>query len=226
MVPHRRRPVPVDGTVLDRLEAVWSAARAAGALGSSSLETLRAHACGYLLEQWPRLGAGRFIDCGTGSGVLGVLLSLELPDSRWTLVDASERRCDLARQAVAAAGLGDRVSVEHAVLEDLARTPIYREGCDGVVARSFGPATELAECALPLLRPEAALVVSVSADTSEMWRSMPLRDRTGCEVAGEWSTPYGRFLSVRRVGPVPERLPRRRASRRRSPLSMTVSRET
>ena len=207
----------VDPELLECLDEAWAPARATGALGSSSLEALRLHASGYILEEWRELPVGQFVDCGTGTGVLGVLLALELPGSRWRLVDAKHRRCDMAQRAVVAADLSERVVVEHARVEDVARSEL-RGTFDGAVARSFGPAAELAECALPLLDTGGALVLSVSASTMEQWQSMSLAARTGCDIASSWSTPYGRFLSVKRMGPMPNTLPRRGPARRRSPL--------
>ena len=207
----------VDPELLERLDEAWAPARATGALGSSPLEALRLHASGYILEEWRRLPVGQFVDCGTGAGVLGVLLALELPSSRWRLVDARRRRCDMAQRAVVAADLSERVVVEHARVEDVARSEL-RGTFDGAVARSFGPAAELAECALPLLNAGGALVLSVSTSTMAQWQRMPLAARTGCDIASSWSTAYGRFLSVKRVGSIPHTLPRRGPARRRSPL--------
>ena len=192
-------------------------ARAAGAVGGASIEALRLHAGGYILDGWRTLPEGQFVDCGTGAGVLGVLLALELPGSRWCLVDARERRCEMAQRAVAAAGLTDRVTVEHALLDEMARAD-GRGEFDGAVARSFGPVPELAECALPLLNEGGSLVVSVSASTARLWQQMPLAVRTGCEIKATWTTPYGSYLSVNRFGPIPASLPRRRPARSRSPL--------
>ena len=217
--------------------ACWNAWRrlgvpreSAGVLGPSSLETLRWHASGFVLSTWRDQASGRFIDCGAGAGVLGVLLALELPTSRWTLVEANERRCELARRAVTAAGLEERVRIEHTVVEDLAHHPEWRERVDGVAARLFGPAAELAECGLPLLRTGGTLVVSVSAATRRQWESKVLLPATGCDTGATWSTPYGDYLAVHRVASGPPRLPRRRAARRRSPLlpagTLNVSRET
>ncbi len=129
-----------------------------------------------------------------------------------------------------AAGLSDRVTVEHTRIEELARGDL-RESLDGVVARSFGPAAELAECALPLLTLGGSLVVSVSASTAQQWHRMPLAAALGCETSESWTTPHGRYLCVRRSGPLPERFPRSRAARKRSPLGQEaagsdVSRET
>ena len=207
----------VDPGRLERLDQAWMPARAAGVLGSASLAGLRMHASGYILDEWRTLPAGQFVDCGTGAGALGVFLALELPKSRWCLVDANERRCEMAQSAVVAAGLEDRVVVRHARVEDLARSEL-RGGFIGVVARSFGPPPELAECALPLVSLGGSLVVSVSESTARRWHGLPLMERTGCDIAANWTTPYGGYLAVRRSGPIPPELPRRRPARSRSPL--------
>lgn len=207
----------IEPALLERLDRAWLPARAAGAIGGTSIEALRLHAGGYVLDCWRTLPEGRFVDCGTGAGVLGVLLALELPGSQWRLVDARERRCEMAQRAVAATGLTERVTVEHALVDEMARAD-GRGGYDGAVARSFGPVPELAECALPLLNEGGTLVVSVSASTAGRWQRMPLAERTGCEIEGAWTTPHGRYLSVMRCGPIPADLPRRRPARRRCPL--------
>ena len=207
--------------MLGRLEEAWAPARAAGVMGHLPLDALRRHVSGFILDNWRKLPIGEFVDCGAGSGAVGILLALELPMSRWTLVDASERRCDMAERAVAAAGLSGRIVVEHALVEDLASLREARETLDGVVARLFGPASELAECGLPLLRIGGSLVVSVSAATKRQWERMPLA-RVDCELSGQWSTPYGSFVSITRAGPAPPGLPRRRAARRRCPLGQDV----
>ena len=221
MLPCPRALAVVEPQLLRRLEEAWAPARAAGIMGHLPLETLRRHASGFILDDWRKLPVGEFVDCGAGAGVVGILLALELPMSRWTLVDASERRCDMAERAIVAAKLSGRIMVKHALVEDLAGPREARETLDGVVARLFGPASELAECGLPLLRIGGSLVVSVSAATKCQWERMPLA-RVDCELSGHWSTQYGSFVSIARVGPAPPGLPRRRAARRRSPLGEDV----
>lgn len=218
-MPSPRPLTLVAPELLGRLDEAWRPARAAGVIGPASLDELRHHSTGFILDDWRNLRAGEFVDCGAGAGTVGVLLALELPRSRWTLVEASERRCDMAEQAVVAAGLTARVSVKHSPVEDVARLAEAREAVDGMVARLFGPVSELAECALPLLRIGGSLVVSVSKVTSREWTRMALGPRTGCELSGRWSTEYGSFMSVTRVEPGPSGLPRRRAARRRAPLA-------
>lgn len=215
----------VDPEILRRLDEAWEPARAAGAMGRSSLDALRLHSAGFILDAWRDTPDSEFVDCGAGAGLVGVLLALELPASRWTLVEANERRCDMAVHAVAAADLASRVVVEHAPVEDVAVRGEAREAFDGMVSRLFGPASELAECGLPLLRVGGSLVVSVSAETRRQWEGMPLGARTRCELSGRWSTQHGSFISITRVGPAPPGLPRRRAARHRSPLMQEESQQ-
>ena len=221
MLPSPRSLAAIEPLLLRRLEEAWAPARAAGVMGHLPLEALRRHASGFILDDWRELSVGEFVDCGAGAGVVGILLALELPMSRWTLVDASERRCEMAERAVAAVDLSGRIMVMHALVEDLAISREARETLDGVVARLFGPASELAECGLPLLRIGGSLVVSVSAATKRQWERMPLA-RVNCELSGQWSTQHGSFISITRVGAAPPGLPRRRAARRRSPLGQDV----
>lgn len=217
-MPAPRPLAQVDPELLRRLDEAWEPARAAGVIGRSSLDTLRQHSAGFILDAWRDTPDGEFVDCGAGAGLVGVLLALELPASRWTFVEANERRCDMAVRAVVAADLAARVVVEHAPVEDVAVRSEAREAFDGMVSRLFGPASELAECGLPLLRVGGSLVVSVSAETRRRWEGMPLKSRTGCELSGRWSTQHGSFISITRVGPAPPGLPRRRAARHRRPL--------
>ena len=212
---------------LETLDAAWAPARESGVLGPQTAGALYRHALGFvpglvalrgLETAWRRSEGLRLVDLGTGAGIPGVLLALELPSSHWTLVDARRRRCELASRAAAAAGLQDRVEVRHARIAALARSPQTREAFDGAVARLFGPVAELAECGLPLVRRGGLLVVSVSSRTRRQWLDADLVATARCEVAGCWSTERGEFLAVKRVGAAPSRLPRRAAARKRAPL--------
>ena len=202
----------------DLLDRAWASARQAGTIGPASTKELRAHARGFIAPAWQTARPLRLIDIGTGAGIPGLLAALELPESQWVLVDADERRCRSARAAVRSVGLERRVTVEHIRIEALAVRSDTREAFDGATARSFGPAAELAECGLPLLRVGGELVVSVTEETERLWRTPKLEPATGCVWARSWQTAHGRYLAVKRARPGPEELPRRPSSRRRAPL--------
>jgi release factor glutamine methyltransferase len=66
----------------------------------------------WALELLPGPGGRPFvIDVGTGSGCIACALASERPDVRVVAVDASPAAAAIARENVAALGLGDRVSV-------------------------------------------------------------------------------------------------------------------
>ena len=199
------------------LEAAWQRARSAGVLGDNSIEELVAHAAGYLQAAGHVHDEFLGIDLGTGAGVPGVLLALARPGSRWVLIDANKRRCEFATGAVAAMALGDRVSVRHARVEDLAHDGNFRGQAGLVVSRSFGSPSEVAECGLAFLAPTGRLVVSVNSATEDLWRGAGSTD-VPFRVSSSWTSPRGRFLAVQPAGEVPLKFPRRVAARGRKPL--------
>lgn len=202
----------------EALAAVWEPARAIGSLGSVSIEELRKHAEGYISPRFGLRPGARCVDLGTGVGVPGVLLAMLHPETTWRLLDASARCCEIARCAVRAAGLGDRVEVVHGRADDYAREPQWRSANDLVVARLFGPPCEVAECGIPLLAAGGSLVVSVSDDTANAWLSADL-SLLAASVIEHWETTSGSYLRAQRTGgTIADRLPRRQAARRRTPL--------
>jgi hypothetical protein len=198
------------------LEAAWLPARRAGVLGSATTEELREHAAGFIPAACGVLDPVVGIDLGTGAGVPGLLLALRLPQSRWTLVDSSERRCELALSATRALSVQDRVEVRHGRAEDLAHDVNYRAGYSLVVARLFGPPSELAEIGIPFVADGGTLAVSVTAETTAVWRAglngLPVRELEFRERKA------GSFLHVERFGEVEKSWPRRQRRRQRDPI--------
>ena len=202
----------------ETLEAVWERARGAGSLGSVSIEELRGQAEGYISPSTRLQPGARCVDLGTGVGVPGVLLAMQYPETTWRLLDASSRRCEIALEAVRAAGLGNQVDVVHGRADDYAHDPRWRSTNDLVVARLFGPPSEVAECGLPLLVGDGSLVASVSTTTGDAWLSADLSPLSA-SVAERWETSSGSYIRVLRTGrDVADRFPRREAARRRAPL--------
>lgn len=184
-------------------------------LGTITTDEVIAHAAGFLPAAC-RVG-DRFsgLDLGTGAGVPGVVLAALRPASSWVLVDASERRCEYASAAVRALGIASRVRVVHARAETVAHDPQFRARQDLVVARSFGPPAELAECALPLVATGGVLVVSVTESTRQTWaRAEAL---IGVQL-DDLPAADGRFVAVTPPAAVPADWPRRPTARRRSPI--------
>ncbi len=206
-----------------RLEAAWLAARADGVLGNAPMQELIAHTAGYVSAVCSVLGVeaedvtGLGVDVGSGAGLPGLLLALAFPGMRWRLVDASERRCDLARAGARAAGVEDRVSVHHGRAEDLGHEGSWRESHDLAVARLLGAPAETGELLVPLVRSGGLVVVSAQDEAVGVWRAAP-PEVLGAELLGVDRRAEGSFLTLRRSGELARALPRRSSVRKRSPL--------
>ena len=148
----------------DVLVPVLEEARRRGFLGPGPVQAHLDHAAGYAAALAADAGGGwspaRAADLGSGAGLPGLPLALQLVGTEWTLVEASVRRAAFLRAVVDDLGLGDRVVVVEERAEVVGRAPEYRGRLDLVVARSFGPPAVLAECAAPLLRAGGRAVVS------------------------------------------------------------------
>ncbi|MGK2957270.1 MAG: 16S rRNA (guanine(527)-N(7))-methyltransferase RsmG [Acidimicrobiales bacterium] len=155
---------------------VLGQARELGFLGPGPIELHIDHAMAYakpLGEGW----SGRAVDLGSGGGVPGLVLALVYPDSEWTLVDAQERRATFLASAISSLSLEKRVYVMHERAEVFGRDPIHRHTYDLVVARSFSAPPVTAECASPLLKKNALLVVSeppAGEGVTYRWPEVPL----------------------------------------------------
>ena len=172
------------------------------------------------------------LDLGSGAGIPGLALAGLWPASRWTLVDAAQRRTVMLERAVERLGWGDRVHVVHARAEDLGRVPGHRERYDLVTARSFGPPAVTAECGGAFVRVGGLLVVTEPpADDRSRWPVEPLAvlglatapavRPAGCEATepgGGTGDADMRVEVLRRIRPLDERFPRRAGVPSKRPL--------
>lgn len=152
-------------------------------------------------EVMPLIG----FDLGSGAGLPGLVLALGFPRSTWTLVESMLRRARVLVEAVDELQLAGRVDVETQRAELVGQSPTCRNTADVVVARSFGPPAVAAECAAPLLRIGGVLLVSEPPSSQG--------DRWPPTTLGELGLSPGGveegIMVIRKVGPTPERFPRR-----------------
>jgi 16S rRNA (guanine527-N7)-methyltransferase len=158
--------------------------------------------------------ARRIADLGAGAGFPGLVLAAALPQARVDAIEASSRKCEYLRRAIAAAGLANaRVVCERS--EEWAAGE-GREAYDAVTARAVGDLATLAELASPLLRDGGALVAwkggrspaeeEAAAGASERLAMEPVEVRAVRPYPGS----RDRHIHVlRKNGPTPEGLPRR-----------------
>lgn len=159
------------------------------------------------------------VDLGSGGGVPGlVLAALAWPTTRWTLLDASARRCVFLTAAVAELGLAERVTVAHGRAEDHGRDPRTRAGADLVVSRSFGASAVTAECGAPLLAVGGHLIVSdpPGGGGEDRWPAAGVAQLGLASMSGVAApASYAVFIARR---PCPDRFPRRPGVPERRPL--------
>jgi 16S rRNA (guanine527-N7)-methyltransferase len=171
--------------------------------------------------------ARRIADVGSGGGFPGLALAVALGDARIALVEGVERKCAFLRRSMRELGL-ENVAVVNA------RAEAWPEGSgahDVVTARALAPLGVLLEYAAPLLAAGGALVAwkagrdpgeeadaAAAAEALCMAKPEPTPVRP-FPAAG----PRYLYLSLK-VGPTPERFPRRPGMARKRPFTASSGR--
>lgn len=157
------------------LTGLLERSRQLGFLGPGPVEAHLPHALAFASAT--HADPARALDLGAGGGLPGLVLAAHVwPETRWTFVDANQRRTAFLRSAVEALGVEDRVQVVTERAEVVGRAPAHRGVYQLVVARSFASPAVTAECAAPLLVVGGQLVVSEPPDVDlvERWPTEPL----------------------------------------------------
>ena len=195
---------------------VLADAQTRGFLGPGEIREFIEHASGYVAGlPLDALAEGPVVDLGSGGGVPGLVLALELPGSSWQLVDRARGRADWLLRSAARLGLRDRVAVRHESAEVTGRGPL-RGRCPAVVARSFGRPAVAAECAAPLLQVGGRAVFS-DLDAATRWDDTALGE-LGLVILRSWTTPHGRYVALEQRSPCPSPFPRAAGVPTRRPL--------
>lgn len=230
MADDRHPPVPYDASheqlLLDQLER----SREFGFLGPGDvgvhIDNARLFSrllredlvAGTVAARRPREDVSQVLDLGSGGGVPGLVIAWDLPQIRMTLCDAMEKRCRFLRDAVTSLGIQDRVEVLCGRAEVLAHSPTWRNRFASVVARSFGPSAVTAECAAGFLAEGGRLYVSEPpAPVPGRWPADGLA-ALGLELGDQAVDDEVRIQVLRRIGPVPDRYPRRDGIPAKRPL--------
>jgi len=205
------------------LDEAWTPARAAGVIGTASIEALVEHTVCFAQAVCSSFSAvfdefqGCVVDVGTGAGLPGVILAALLPHAEFRLVDASERRLDHARRASRALGVADRVEIVHGRGDELAHDVAWRGTHDVAVARLLADPAETIEQLAPLVRPGGVIVIATAESATDRWDALPVTELPTSPVS--WlNYPGGHFVSVNVLAPVSPSFPRRERKRRQSPL--------
>jgi len=76
------------------LDEVLGDAQHRGFLGSGDPADFVRHALGYLEGLREVVGLGDGVDLGSGGGIPGLVLAMEVPSTRWHLIERSRGRAD------------------------------------------------------------------------------------------------------------------------------------
>lgn len=175
------------------------------------------------LEVEPLRRASRIADLGAGAGFPGLVLALALPETRVDLVESGRRKAEVIARLAAAAGAGNAHAV--ALRAEEWADGEGRGAYAAVTARALAALPVLAEYAAPLLEPGGVLVAWKGArDQAEEAAGARAAAELGLEpveVRGvrPFTAARNRHLHVySKVGPTPERYPRRPGMARKRPI--------
>jgi 16S rRNA (guanine527-N7)-methyltransferase len=153
---------------------------------------------------------GALADVGSGGGLPGLVLAVLRPERETHLIEATARKAAFIAHAAGEMGVAVNVHAERS--EDLGRGEL-RDACACVVARALAPPPIAVELCLPLCRVGGRVVI---------WS----REPAGAELAGAAAALEGEVLAaecagvlvVRKLGPTPQRFPRRPGMAAKRPL--------
>ena len=132
-----------------------------------ALETMRDPTDGVASGQGATNAPLTVVDMGSGGGLPGLVIAADRPDLAVTLVDRRQKCADFLERAVAALGLGDRVTVRCCDVTTLIGA---LEQFDAVTARGFGPPSATLRAAARLVRPGGRIVISEPPE-GDRWNS-------------------------------------------------------
>ena len=155
------------------------------------------------------------VDVGSGAGFPGLPLKIAVPSIRLTLLDSVGKKSAFLQYVVARLGM-EGVTVLAGRAEELAHQPALREQFDVALGRALAPLPALLELCLPFVRLGGRLVANRRGDLAAQQAEAEPAART---LGGRFRAPipvdlgpelsgYG-LVVVDKIGPTPERYPRR-----------------
>ena len=173
------------------------------------------------------------IDIGSGGGLPGLPLAIAMPQLRFTLMDATTKKCEYLEQASAALGLRN-VRVICARAEELGqdrgektatgRADAHREHYDLAMARGVGQIPMLLELTVPLVKIGGLVLMTKGQRADEeLADAKQALHMLHAAHAGTVDTPTGRVVVIEKLRRTPRDYPRRNGEPKRSPLGVGKS---
>ena len=140
------------------LTAILQRAQAQGVLGARPIAEVLSHSRSFVAAIPD--DAVSVVDLGSGAGIPGLVIALDRPTTRVTLVDRRTSRVDTLQRAIIALGWAERVVAVEFDAEVLSRDPAHQGGYDVVVARGFGDPAITLPIAARLARKGGWVIIS------------------------------------------------------------------
>lgn len=176
------------------------------------------------LDDAARSDYPRLIDIGSGAGFPGMVLKIARPQLDVTLVEATGKKVTFLQAAITELGLAG-IRAIHARAEELGQSVEHREAYDIVTARAVAALPVLQELCVPLLRVggvgifpkgmEIADELRAGAAAASLVGARIVSSDPIAQAAGE---PRSRLVVVVKLGPTPNRYPRRSGLPAKEPL--------
>ena len=173
----------------------------------------------------PWTGHERLVDVGAGAGFPGLALRIALPGISVTEVESTGKKARAIERFRDLLGL-ERVAVESARAEELARTPAHRARYDVATARALGSLGLCVELCFPFLRVGGDAVVWKGRIDAELAGAKKALAALGGEIVAVVPTsslglaeelPGRQLVVMRKTRATPERYPRTPAEMKRHP---------
>ena len=163
------------------------------------------------------------IDVGSGAGFPGVPLAIMLPNTRFTLLDALDKRVKFLQSVIDALKL-NAVCI-HARCEDAARNPALREKFECAVARAVAPMNVLSEYLMPFVRVGGQMVAlkGPSLESELAGANNALKALGGGKISAFDAPIPGRgwahkIAVIEKKSSTPDKYPRKAGTPERKPL--------
>lgn len=169
---------------------------------------------------------GCLIDVGAGGGLPGIPLSVALPDTRVTLLEATEKKVRFLEYAKAELGL-ENLKVLHARAEDAGRESRYREAFDLATSRALAALPVVLEYCAPLVRTGGKVIAMKGRlQEEEISQGVAAARELGAELSKTTAVDYHpqlpqkerRLVVFDKVSTTPATFPRRVGLARKRPL--------
>ena len=160
---------------------------------------------------------GPVVDVGSGGGSPGTSARRRAPDLEVTLLESSARKCAFLEEHAAA--VPERATSSCARAEEHA-AGAGRDAYATALARALAPPPVAVEWCLPLVAPGGRFVLYAGEADEQQVERRP-REVAGrlAQVVAVPGSERRRLLVVEKLGPTPERFPRRPGVARKRPLA-------